>query len=297
MRTEKEMLELIIETAQKDERIRAVCMNGSRANPTIPHDIFQDYDIVYVVEEIASFLDDPTWIDVFGQRLMMQLPDQLDMDCGRDCDITNEYTYLMLFTDGNRIDLKLYSLDKAREDYENSTMTIILLDKDNQFPQKPCSDEAYWVQRPDQAHFTSTCNDFWWCLQNVVKGIWRGELPYAKDMFDNVVRSCLNTMCDWAIAYPHDFHISTGKQGKYYPTLLHKEEWALYAATYSNADPVDFYKAIDAGCELFSMMAKRTAAALQLSYCHEEEQAMRCYIDMVKTLDPEAKELKTISLP
>ena len=28
-------------------------MNGSRANPNAPRDIFQDYDIVYVVEELS----------------------------------------------------------------------------------------------------------------------------------------------------------------------------------------------------------------------------------------------------
>src|SRR5687767_507179 len=33
MRGEKEMLELILDTASRDERIRAVILNGSRANP------------------------------------------------------------------------------------------------------------------------------------------------------------------------------------------------------------------------------------------------------------------------
>ncbi len=33
MRSEQEMFELIINTARNDDRIRAVIMNGSRANP------------------------------------------------------------------------------------------------------------------------------------------------------------------------------------------------------------------------------------------------------------------------
>ena len=36
MRSEEEMLTLIIETAREDERIRAVIMNGSRAKPNAP---------------------------------------------------------------------------------------------------------------------------------------------------------------------------------------------------------------------------------------------------------------------
>ena len=56
MRSKHEMFSLILGVANKDNRIRAVYMNGSRANPKIKRDIFQDYDIVYVVKETESFL-------------------------------------------------------------------------------------------------------------------------------------------------------------------------------------------------------------------------------------------------
>ena len=41
MRSEREMLDLILETARADERIRAVILSGSRANPEAQHDIFR----------------------------------------------------------------------------------------------------------------------------------------------------------------------------------------------------------------------------------------------------------------
>ena len=66
MRSEKEMMELILSVARKDERIRAVYMNGSRTNPNVKKDIFQDYDIVYVVKENRPFYEDERWIDRFG---------------------------------------------------------------------------------------------------------------------------------------------------------------------------------------------------------------------------------------
>ena len=76
MRSEQEMMDLILETAKQDERIRAVYMNGSRTNPDAPKDIFQDYDIVYVVEETESFIQDKEWIRRFGETLFMQYPDE-----------------------------------------------------------------------------------------------------------------------------------------------------------------------------------------------------------------------------
>jgi aminoglycoside 6-adenylyltransferase len=73
MRTEQEMFDLILNIAKKDERIRAVFMNGSRTNPNAVKDIFQDYDIEYVVKETKSFREDKSWIDKFGERLYMHI--------------------------------------------------------------------------------------------------------------------------------------------------------------------------------------------------------------------------------
>jgi len=41
-------------------RIRAVIMSGSRANPNARRDLFQDFDIVYLVTDVDSFRDDDT---------------------------------------------------------------------------------------------------------------------------------------------------------------------------------------------------------------------------------------------
>ena len=62
MRSESEMLDLILSIARRDERVRAVIMNGSRVNPNVPKDFFQDYDVIYLVTEKESFLADPSWI-------------------------------------------------------------------------------------------------------------------------------------------------------------------------------------------------------------------------------------------
>ena len=58
MRKEKEMFDLIISTAQRDDRIRAVYMNGSRTNKKVKKDLLQDYDIVYVVKQNRPFYED-----------------------------------------------------------------------------------------------------------------------------------------------------------------------------------------------------------------------------------------------
>ena len=66
MRSEQEMLGLILDTARQDERIRAVILNGSRANPNAPRDPFQDYDVVYVVTDVAPYKRNLEYIKRFG---------------------------------------------------------------------------------------------------------------------------------------------------------------------------------------------------------------------------------------
>lgn len=76
MRSEEEMYHLILQKAQLDERIRGVLLNGSRANKHVKPDRLQDFDIMYVVTELTSFIEDSRWVDYFGPRLIMQLPDE-----------------------------------------------------------------------------------------------------------------------------------------------------------------------------------------------------------------------------
>ena len=80
-RTEQQMMDLILGVAERDERVRAVWINGSRANPNAPRDQYQDFDIVYAVTDMQSMIDEPGWIDIFGERVIMQTrADQLDSD-------------------------------------------------------------------------------------------------------------------------------------------------------------------------------------------------------------------------
>ena len=85
------MLELIIGIAKDDNRVRAVYMNGSRTNPNAPKDIFQDYDIVYVVSEVKSIVSEDNWIDRFGKLLMLQEPEKNIKALGGEIDLNKNY--------------------------------------------------------------------------------------------------------------------------------------------------------------------------------------------------------------
>ena len=298
MRSEKEMFDVILGVAQKDERIRAVYMNGSRTNPKAPRDIFQDYDIVYVVTETASFIQDDKWKDVFGKLLMIQEPDKNDLGDGLTMDFARSYGYLMLFTDGNRIDLQIETKAAMMDRYVSDTLTIPLLDKDNCLPLIPApSDIDYHVKKLSEALFMSCCNEFWWCLQNVAKGIWRDELPYAKLMYENTTRASLDKMVSWWIGTMYDFQVSTGTMGKYFKNLLPESHWEMYKGTYSDANYANVWESIFIACDLFRILAKHITEFFKYTYPEDDDSAMTVYLKQVRELSVHAKEETPLALP
>ncbi len=282
MRKEQEMMDLILSVAKNDERIRAVYMNGSRTNTNVPKDIFQDYDIVYVVTETKSFIEDKNWISIFGELLILQEPDKNDMAFDIQMDFDRSYTFLMLFKDGNRIDLCLQTKGETLTRYLSDKLTVPLLDKDNCLPIIPsATDEDYWIKKPTELLYLSCCNEFWWCLQNVAKGIARDELPYVMWMFNSPVREALHTMIEWHIGVETDFSRSAGKSGKYFKKYLSPEFWDMYAKTYSTSDYNTLWSSIFTTCQLFRALALSVGKHFEFEYNNEEDRNMMEYLKRV----------------
>ena len=289
MRTEQEMYDLIINIAQQDEDIRAVYMNGSRTNVNAPKDIFQDYDIVYVVRDTAPYVNNKTWIDQFGDRLYMQYPDEHP---DYPSDKENIYGWLMQFKDGNRIDLHVESIAHAKENIRSDKLCKVLLDKDSLFPDIPeATDEDYRVKRPSKEQYLCTCNEFWWCLNNVAKGLWREEMPYVQDMLNFHVRKQLEKVLSWKAGIETDFTVSVGKSAKYMYRWLSKEEWNRYLSTYCGAEIEQCWDAVFRMCDLFDETAKYVGEKLGYSYYVEESENAKYYLEHVRNLSKDATEI------
>lgn len=282
LRSEQEMFNLILNIAKNDERVRAVYMNGSRTNPNIKKDIYQDYDIAFVVTETKSFLKNKDWISLFGDIAIVQEPFLNDLAFGVAHDFNHSYAWLMLFKDGTRIDLGIETKETMLVDFNKDKLTILLLDKDNCLPQiPPATNEEYWVKRPTELQYTSCSNEFWWRLNNVAKGIARDELPYAMWMFD-VVRDMLVKMIEWYIGIDTNFSVSTGKLGKFIKRYLPKEFYEMYVGTYSNGNYNNLWSSIFKACELFRTIAPFVSEYFGYTYNQSEDTNMTEYLIKVK---------------
>ena len=280
MRNEKEMLNLILSVANKNDRIRAVYMNGSRTNSNAVKDRYQDYDIVFVVTEMEWFHKNKDWISAFGELLMMQEPDKNDIANGEDRDISISYSWMMLFKDGNRIDLHI---ETVPTDYGDDSLTVTLLDKDNRLPQLPLPTDAdYYLEKPTEPQYVSCCNNFWWCLQNVAKGIKRDQLTYAMNMYVQVVHMELEKMIGWYIGAHNDFSVNLGMWGKWYKAYLPIELYEAYAKTYADANYDNLWGAIFTACGLFRQLAVEVGSVLEYTYNKQDDVNMTGYLINVK---------------
>lgn len=238
MRDELTIRHLIISFAEKDERVRAVILNGSRANPGVVPDSYQDFDIVFIVNRLDSFIADTGWRDFLGEKLIEQLPD--DMTFGKQApqdEPQKSFAYLMQFKDGNRIDLTLFSKQFFHSDFKLDSLTIVWLDKDCLFDENHISNDGdYLIAKPGEKEFLDTCNEFWWVSTYVAKGLLRNEIIYAKEMLETVVRPMFMKMIEWKIGCDYHFSVSFGKAGRYMKKYVAADLYQKVLATYTDAN-------------------------------------------------------------
>jgi aminoglycoside 6-adenylyltransferase len=288
MRSQQEMLDLIVDTARCDERIRAVIMNGSRTNPNTQRDIFQDFDIVYIVTDVAPFKNNYEWIKRFGEIMILQEPEDMQDPPPSG---GNGFAYLMQFTDGNRIDLGIYPLGKLNELGKDS-LSLLLLDKDGIIePFAPASESDYLPKLPTAKAFSDCCNEFWWVCPYVAKGLWREEITYAKFMLDQVVREQLMKMLAWYIGVKTRFSSNPGKFGKYFKKYLEPELWDMLLKTYTDASYENTWEALLVMCDLFRTTAIRVGERFGFDYPHGDDEKVSAHLQHVRFLPKNAKEM------
>ncbi|MDH6364986.1 aminoglycoside 6-adenylyltransferase [Enterococcus sp. PF1-24] len=224
MRNEEMMFSLILEVAKKLDGLKAVALNGSRANQNVPKDAFQDYDIVYFIKDqkMEKLINHQEWLKAFGELLIRQTPATGQL---LPCDMNGKFTFLMLFADGNRIDLCLCPLSKINDWVKEDSIGKILYDPHQLLPTDLLTDDQiYWCKEPTETHFQECCNEFWWVSTYVVKGICRKEFLYASDHFYQVCYQELLRLISWQIAEEQHYQVNFGKNYKYLFNYLTQEQ-------------------------------------------------------------------------
>ena len=261
MRTETGMLDLILQTA-KTIQVEAVALSGSRANPKAPKDEFQDYDVVYVVDDLDNLTSDLSWLDQFGKRIIEQ-----------EVALNHRRLYLILFEDGNRIDLTLCSKEYIKEWVDSEADYTVLKDDKGLFESYPPSPKRYWTNPASETDFEKSCNEFWWVSAYVVKGICRNQIIYAIDHLYGICQQEFLKILAWQVASDKGT-VNVGKNYKYLFNYLpaEKEKDFSNLLDFSSLDKIT--QSLFATMEFFHREAQYLAKKLGFDYDMEVAEKM-----------------------
>ena len=266
MRTETEMFDVILQTA-KVLQVDAVAMSGSRTNPKAPKDEFQDYDVVYLVENFEELISDLSWLDQFGKRVIEQ-----------EVTLGHRRLYLMLFEDGNRIDLTLCPKDHINEWVDSEAGFTVLVDEKDLFESYSPSPQRFWISPASKTDFEKACNEFWWVSAYVVKGICRKQVIYATDHLYGICQQELLKVLAWQVARNRGL-VDIGKNYKYlfkyFPIEKEKEFSALL--DFSSLDKIT--QSLFATMQLFHQEAQSLAQKMGFKYEKEVAEKMIEYAE------------------
>ena len=266
MRNEPEMFDVILQTA-KVLQVNAVAMSGSRTNPNAPKDEFQDYDLVYVVDDIDNLTRDLAWLDQFGKRIIEQ-----------EVTLGHRRLYLMLFEDGNRIDLTLCPKDHIQEWVESEADFTVLEDPKGLFVPHSPSPERFWTSPASETDFKKACNEFWWVSAYVVKGICRKQVIYATDHLYGICQQELLKILVWQVASDREA-VDIGKNYKYLFSYLtaEKEKEFSNLLDFSSLDKIT--QSLLATMQLFHQEAQILAQKMGFEYDREVAEKMIEYAE------------------
>ena len=261
MRAETEMLDLILHIA-KTIQVEAVAMSGSRTNSKALKDEFQDYDLVYVVDDIDNLTSALSWLDQFGKRIIEQ---EVTLDHRR--------IYLMLFEDGNRIDLTLCPKEHIQEWVDSEAGFTVLEDPEHLFEPYSQNLERFWIHPASETDFEKTCNEFWWVSAYVVKGICRNQLVYATDHLYGICQQELLKILAWQVASDKGT-VDIGKNYKYLFNYLPTEKEKEFADLLDFSSVEKLIQSLYATMKLFHQEAQYLAQKMGFKYEKEVAEKM-----------------------
>ena len=266
MRTEKEMMELIVQTAETLQ-VEAVALSGSRTTPDSPKDEFQDYDVVYIVENLEELISDLSWLDQFGNRLIEQ-----------HNVIEHRHLYLMLFEDGNRIDLTLCPKEHIQEWVDSEVGFRVVKDDKGLFEAYLPNPKRYWICLPTEEEFAASCNEFWWVSTYVVKGIRRNQLIYATDHLYGICQQEFLKVLAWQVTSDRGA-IDIGKNYKYLFQYLQAEQEKEFSALLDLSSLEKVSQSLFATMKLFDCEAQKLAKKMGFAYDQEVAEKMMTYAE------------------
>jgi len=256
--------------AEQQASVRAMLLTSTRARPNAAVDIFSDYDVVLVVAEVEPLFADRSWLEAFGEPLVVYWDPLFEGPSG-----FRQTGNVAYFVGGLHIDFGIWPVAVLQQLVAASELPAeldagytILLDKDQLTAGlRAPSYRGYIPPRPSEETYQTVVNDFWSDAPYVAKCLWRDELLPAKWCLDfDMKHVFLRQMLEWRVAGQHGWSVPVGNLGRGLKKLLPPPIWAELEQTYAGAGIEENWEALFRTLTLFRRVGQDVAAELGYTY-------------------------------
>jgi aminoglycoside 6-adenylyltransferase len=285
-----EVIHRLVEWAEQHDSVRAMLLTSTRAIPNARVDVFSDYDVVLVVHDIHLFFEDRSWLQDFGELLVVYWD---PIHLVPDYDI-EQVGNVVQYADGLKIDFTLWPVELLRRIVAAPALPAeldagysVLVDKDHLTDgMQPPTYTAYVPLPPTDDTYQTVVNDFFTDAPYVAKCLWRDELLPAKWCLDYDMKHIyLRQMLEWRMECDHNWSVPTGALGKGLKRRLPAEIWSQLERTYAGAGIAENWEALFMTIALFRQVAIDVANHLGYAYPHDLDQRVTAYVQHTQRLE------------
>jgi aminoglycoside 6-adenylyltransferase len=291
---DEQMLERFRQWGENQPLVRVMILTSTKAVPNSTGDLFSDYDVILALREVQPFYEDRDWLEAFG-RVLVLYRDPLEAEYG--CPKSG---YVIQFEDGLKIDFTLWSTEILQQvvaepelEPELDAGYRVLLDKDGLTEGlKPPTYKAYIPAPPTETQYQAEVETFFLETTYVAKLLWRDDLMAVKYLLDYCMKQeHLRPMLEWRVEIDHDWSVKPGPYGRGLKKWVRPELWAELESTYTGPGLEDNWEAMFRTIALFRKVALEVGELLGYTYPHDLDRRTMDYLQKVKRMNDESKEL------
>ena len=283
---EADVLATLIAWGEARASIRAMILTSTRATPDGRADPVSDYDVILAARDAPALAATETWTSGYGQPLVRW---------GDEHELYGIRTYFrgVVYEDGVRVDYTLWPESLLRRVSEAADLPSdldvgyrVLLDKDGATAAwRPPTYRAHIPPKPTRDEYDALVHEFWWDAICTAKGLWRGEIVFAKFSLDYDAKLvALRRFLEWRIELDHDWSVKPGAYGRGLERMLPVDLWSQLAATYVGVDSDDNWDALYRTTALFRRVATDVGNALGYAYPLELDAAVTAHLKNLREL-------------
>jgi len=261
------VIKKLVAWAAAREDVRAAILTSTRAATGEPTDAFSDYDLVYVVRDVATFLDDG-WLSDFGEILNVYR-DPVREEFGQA-----RFTRVTQYADGLKIDFSLCSVAWLAAVKHQTPLPpeldvgyAVLLDKDGLTPGlPPFTRTAFVPVRPTGDEFREAVTNFFNNADYAARYLCRDDLVPLMEM-QHILRSGrLRQMLEWQVAIASGWTVPNGAHGRGLAARLDEGTRAELTAIYVGPGKQENWDSLFRAVALYERAARAVAAALGFTF-------------------------------